>query len=347
MPAVDLKIKNRRAHFRKSITSPQFNSDSVLARDAFEFVELWLARNCREALPFWKQAKAYSEASRILPTVSAPLTLYYCFLNCTKALLMVKGEEFKDVHGVSGNWDPSSRRTIANELINIKSTGIVSSLSSYLGESNREAEFSLKRALGNLPFIHRAYRHTYTAAKELFIPIKNPVYKRHPTDAYIWFSAEIEGRSADNRTLRALPSFLERDTGYEDACIIRSKKRYKWFRHGASEDDKAKGMRNLWALHRRMRRNILFISAPVDLWYVRKSPNDGSSIDRSNLVITLAAMHRLSELSRYDPAGLSKYLDSHVNWLVSEFIRLSLSQFVDEISCEITGLEMRMPGVRP
>ena len=55
-------------------------------------------------------------------------------------------------------------------------------------------------------------------------------------------------------------------------------------------------------------------------------------------------MHRLSELTRYEPEKLAKHFDCNQNWLLSEFIKLALPQFIDEISSEITGLEFKIPN---
>ena len=44
MPAPRLKISNRVCYFRKSISNPDFVTDRVLARDAFDFALLWLKR---------------------------------------------------------------------------------------------------------------------------------------------------------------------------------------------------------------------------------------------------------------------------------------------------------------
>lgn len=346
MASVELRIANRTAYFRKAITKPNFASESVLAGDAFEFVDLWLTRNCTSALPYWRQSKAYFDASRHLPVVSAPLTSYYCFLNATKALLIVKGVTFTDNHGVTGRRAANAKRIISNEEIEIKGGGVLAALSSYFGENHLIKDFTVADALGNLPFIHRAYRHTFRSKPELFIPLRNPLYRKHPTDPYVWFSAEIRGKFADPRVLKTLPVDFEVDAGLE-GCVIRSKKRSKWFRRGAPAAGKTAAMARLWTLHRRLRRQVSFISAPVDLWYLKRTVAGATVIPRSNLVIMFATMHRLSELSRYDPAGLGQYLAGPANWLLSEFIRLSPSQFIDEIACEITSLEMRIPGVRP
>ncbi|HRD74406.1 MAG TPA: YaaC family protein [Hyphomicrobiaceae bacterium] len=347
MPAPELRIGNRTAYLRKAIRTPDFQSESVLTRDAFQFAELWLRRNCREALPFWRQAANYYSASRNLPAVSAPLTSYYCFLNATKALLTVKGVAFSERHGVSGEFNPAAKRVLSNEVVKIQSAGIMTALSSYMEEPETQNEHALTDLLANLPFIHRSYRHTFKSQKELFIPVRNVVYRKHPTDDYVWFTAEIVGRFADKRSLRTLPPRFEVDAGYDDRCVIRTKKRIKWFRRGTPKASKAQALARLNTLHRSVRLDLSFISAPLDLWYLRREVSGNSIIRRYGMTMIMAIMHRLSELSRYDPKGLSGHLDGQANWLLTEFIQLAPAQFIDEIICEMTSLEFRLPGVRP
>src|SRR6266852_5730300 len=172
MPAPELRIANRVAYLRKAIKSPDFTSERVLARDAFQFAELWLKRHCEKALPFWDQARSYYEASKHLPVKSSPLTSYYCFLNAAKALLLVKGVSFTEHHGISGKFDPASKRSLRNEQIKFKGGGIIAALSQYLGENEKEDEHCLADVLSNLPFIHRAYRFTFRSHPELFIPLR-------------------------------------------------------------------------------------------------------------------------------------------------------------------------------
>jgi hypothetical protein len=57
-------------------------------------------------------------------------------------------------------------------------------------------------------------------------------------------------------------------------------------------------------------------------------------------------MHRLSELARYSPTLLAKHFESRHNWLLSEFIASSLHQYMDQISAEITGFQIMVPGIR-
>ena len=133
MPASELQIGNRTAYFRKAIRTPNFSRCRVLARDAFQFAELWLKRECPKALPYWQQARSYYVASRSLPARSSPLTSYYCLLNAAKTLLTVKNVPFSDHHGVTGTFDPLSKRVLSNEMIAFKGGGVLPALSRYLG----------------------------------------------------------------------------------------------------------------------------------------------------------------------------------------------------------------------
>ena len=352
MPAPELKIKNRTAYYRKAVTSPDFESERVLVHDAFEYAELWLSRKCKDALPNWKQAKTYFEASQNLPPASAPLTLYYSFLNAVKALLIVKGESSSPYHGVTGDFI-SSKRALQNEIITFHSKGVIGALSRYFQEKEQSTEHTLKAVLSNLPFIHRAFRHTYTSHPDVFIPLRNLVYRKTLKDNYVWLSADVVGRFRNKISLKTLPAEFEHDLGYTkrfgypDRCVIRSKKRIKWISRSASNAEYSLATQKLRKLHRETRRNISYISASPHLWYIKRNMAKAIRIDRENLTLMISAMHRLSELSRYDPGGLMKYLESQSAWLLTEFIRLAPLQFVDELVCEMTNQEFALPGIRP
>jgi hypothetical protein len=78
-------------------------------------------------------------------------------------LLTVKKIDFSERHGVSGAYDPTAKRALSNEVIKLQNAGIMSALSRYLGEPETSTEHTLTDLLGNLPFIHRAYRTFYRA----------------------------------------------------------------------------------------------------------------------------------------------------------------------------------------
>jgi len=43
---------------------------------------------------------------------------------------------------------------------------------------------------------------------------------------------------------------------------------------------------------------------------------------------------------------LDSFLSGQKNWLLTEFIQMVPSQFIDEISSEITGYQVMIPNVR-
>ena len=346
MPAPELSIGNRRAYFRKAIRTPDFSSERVLANDAFQFAELWLKRECSQALPFWQQARSYYVASRHLPAQSSPLTSYYCFLNAAKTLLTVKGLDFSNYHGVTGKFDPTSKRALRNEKIKFSGGGILAALSRLLEEEEKEDEHTLTEVLSNLPFIHRAFRHTFRSHPELFIPIGNVGYRKSQED-YVWVTASIEGRFADGRSLSTLPQQFEVDRVYKPECVIRTKRSVKWYGRRASVEEQEKARSRLMTYHRKLRQHLVYIASTPDLWYIKRDVAGAKNLRRYTLTLIMAAMHRLSELSRYDPKGLMKYLDGKENWLLTEFIELAPTQFIDELVCEMTSLEFGPRGVRP
>jgi YaaC-like Protein len=346
MPAPELQIGNRTTYLRKAICTPDFGSERVLARDAFQFGELWLRRECPKALAFWDQARSYYIASQSLSAQSSPLTSYFCFLNAAKALLTVKEVDFSDYHGVSGKFEPTSKRALSNEKIAFKGGGILPELSRYLQEAETSDEHTLKDALSNLPFIHRAFRYTFRSHPELFIPLRSVVYRKGKGD-YSWITAKVEGRFADGRSLTTLPDQFEVDLGYTDECIIRTSRRVKLYGRKASKDEKARALVRLANYHRRSRQDLVYICASPDLWYVKRKMAGAAYLRRYSMTLIMSVMHRLSELSRYDPEGLSGYLHGRENWLLTEFIELAPMQFIDELVCEMTSLEFGTPGIRP
>lgn len=331
----------------KTIKYSDFDSESVLSNDPWLFVELWLKRKgMKEALNFWTQARRFHDASKNSKIEAAPLTLYYSFLNAIKALLVVRGEKHSDHHGVAGNRPENAKASLANEIITFQTGGILPALCQYLGESVTSQKYDLKNLLWNLPFVHRAFCHTYKSNPDLFIPLENARYVQHPDgNGEAWFEADIVSRYSDRRILRHIPNSFEFFTDEEQITFIRRKKRFKWLSGRTSKAQKKTAIDRLTAYHSKVRRIIVPISATRDLWYLKKTISGNLAGDRHTLVLVFAAMHRLSELARYDPAGLSRHLDGSANWLLTEFIEHSPNQFIDQVASEITGRQFWKPGV--
>lgn len=336
-------IKRRPLTLRKSIKEPKFDGISVLVNDPWEYVEMWLKRHkgdSEDAIFYWQQAKQFYDASIQLPLTSSPLTLYYCFLNATKTLLKVKGVDFTDRHGVTGR-SKGTKLSLSNELVEIKESGILPSLCRYLEDdipTKGKNEFSLKNLFYNLVFIHRSYCLTYTSEskKELFIPLDDVFFVKKERSKEGWFCAEIDSKYANGHTLNKISECFESDFNFQDKFVVRFKKRMKW--EGNSTLNSLKFIN----YHKKIRKNVHIIAGSSSRWYIKRI-NVEESIPLSPLVITFASMHRLSELSRYEPITLSKHLSSQQNWLISEFIKGAPYQYINEIASEITGEEFFVP----
>ncbi|MBW4640724.1 MAG: YaaC family protein [Gloeocapsa sp. UFS-A4-WI-NPMV-4B04] len=340
----EINLNSKPLSLHKAHINPEFNSKTILVTDTWDYVEMWLKRGSeskkKEALFFWQQARHFYNATKQLPNTSSPLTAYYCFLNSTKALLLVKSVNFSDQHGVSG-YTKGSRRFLTNEIVKFHASGVLPALINYLGENQLVQQFTLKDLLYNLPYIHRAYDLTFKSSKELFIPVKSPVYVKKSDSYEAWFCAKLDKRYTNQHTINKLPDCFELDNGKPEEFIIRSKKRFDW-KNGQQNNN----LRRLSNYHQKIRKNLFYIYGAKMLWYIKRKNGINGYIEHTNISLIFAAMHRLSELARYSPNVLASHFDSNYNWLLSEFISNSLTQFIDEISSEITGHEFMIPGIK-
>lgn len=340
--------KRRLLTVKSSTVTPNFRGKTVIASEPWTFVESWLRNNSTaEGVFYWEQAKNFFISSKSLPPTAAPLPLYYCFLNAAKTLLIVKKQEFSNRHGVSGHFSGTrvTRPNTEDEIIRFKTGGILAALSRLLDNHMppEEYEYNLDQIFYNIPYIHRAYSLTYDtetrAIPELFIPLRNPHFVSKPCSPQSWFVAEIEPdpRYANGHTIKKLPLGFERVNNINDRFVIRLKRRFRWNKQNITTFE---------TYHRKIRKYVLPIVGKGDKrWYLRRRRNGNDWIDRSSVTLAYAAMHRLSELSRYNPMILKGYLSGRHNWIITEFIQKSPYQFINEISSEITGFEFLDTGI--
>jgi len=338
MSAHKLLIAGKPVKLHSCLAAPDFRTQRVLCSDPWDFVALWLKRQHQKvALFYWEQAHYFFEASQSLPELSAPLTSYYCFLNATKALLSAKSQHFEENHGVGGRSQPGPK-SLANEIVDFRGGGILPALCRYLVEpDNAGNNYTLQDIFWQLPFIHRAYCLSYRSTTELFIPLLGNCFMRKDGSKEAWFQAEIDRRYINSHTKRIIqPGFelFEEEGRY----YIRRKRRFKW-----SGRDMENSMMLFDVYHKQIRRRIVPIFASENRWYLKKSVSGHNTLSNSQLVLIFAAMHRLSELSRYDPISFSGHFNVNHNWLLSEFIRTAPGQFVYGMASEITGLEFLKP----
>lgn len=338
MPAHKLHIAGKGVRLHGCLIDPNFRTQRVLCSDPWDFVSLWLKReHKKDALFYWDQARHFFEASVSLPALSAPLTSYYGFLNATKALLSAKGHKFTESHGVGGR-SKTGHKSLANELVDFQGGGILPALCKYLVEpDNAGKQFTLQDIFWQMPFIHRAYCLTYKGATELFIPLERNCFMRRDGSKEAWFQAEIDRRYVNAHTERIIkPGFeLFEDDGKH---FIRRKRRFCW-----TGRDIESSITEFKTYHKTIRRRVMPIYSSENRWYLKKAVTSHDNLVNSQLVLMFAAMHRLSELSRYDPIAFAGHFNVNHNWLLSEFIRMAPGQFVYGMASEITGLEFIRP----
>lgn len=346
-PREPVKIKGKDIFVRKPKVVADFSSKVVLTDSTWQFVEIYLRSEKQDdALFYWEQAKNFYEATKSLSLVSKPLTAYYCFLNASKALLEVKGAQYDLSHGVTGK-KVDGRFNLVNEIVKYQPAGVVAALGRYLDEHVPAGgeEYTLKEVFYNIPYIHRAFTITYGNAPELFIPIIEPRFVFNKDENKGWLEAKLEPEHSNARTLGKLNGFgIDNIYDNSDSYTIRRNKKFKWKINNRVPT--AESLTKLQEYHTKIRKELRYIYSPNELWYIKRKDLANNVIPKSTLTLTIGAMHRLSELSRYNPQNLHKHLNKDASWLLSEFINKSIYQFIDQISSEITGNDFRVTGFR-
>ena len=339
-----IKIKAREICIKKAYTNPVFTERTVYTNSTFNYVELWLRQggdSKRESLDYWLQAKAFYEASLILPLSAKPLTDYYCCLNAAKALLACNGINLTHIsHGVSSARDQQTT-VFRNNMIRLLPSGVGGELSKILREPiGNKIDYSVYDLLYNIPCIHRSFSLTFTNAVELFIPIE-PHGFEVDNHKRIFFVFRIDKKHLSGKAKQYIPNSFELIPPH---CYMESDK-YHYYRTKRRDNKK-------WDIHlqplstrliplreyyQKIRSSFYYVDKGNLVWYIKKKLPRTNTINKSPILLTYAVMHWMSELVRYNPQLFAHFMKSKYNWLISEFLNVSLSQFIDGISSEITG----------
>jgi hypothetical protein len=327
----------------KAAIEPLFSARSVLTNEPWTFVSLSLKREKRgDAGLYWEQSRTFFEASKGLPLESAPLLLYYSFMNAAKALLSAKDVEFSPFHGVkrwrSGMVGRDRLKTMGVEVLR---EGVLPALSGYFGEKERSRKHTMKELFFNMPFIHRAYCLTYKSQTEMFVPLKDCAFMWNSVSKEAFFSARLSKDYSSGHVLNRLPDSLMRDVA--GGPSVRSRDSVSFARPGRPS---LRDLERLSTLHRELRGDLYYINGVQTLWYAKAVTAGPARLARRTPTLVLAAMHCLSELCRYFPLDMTKLLSGDRNWIVSEFIAMASAQFIDEIASELTGHQFLIPSVR-
>jgi hypothetical protein len=345
MSFAEIRLRGREIGPHKGVVNPLLTSRNVLTNSPWTFVALWLKRNKKpRALFYWEQAEEFHRASVGLPLRSAPLLLYYCFMNAAKALLVAKGTSFDERHGVSAHPRvvTGGKRTFAGEGVRIHSNGILPSLSAYYGETEATSTHTLQQLFFNMVFIHRTYCLTYSSQKEMFLPLANCGYVYDTRSKEVFFKANIANNIPFGRAIKKIPSSFVA-APLIGPRAIRSVSSLNWRKPGRPT---TANVNDLISFNRSLRQEVHFINGAQTLWYLRSRVIGPKLLNRQLPTLILAAIHRLSEICRYQPLQLDSLLNGQKNWLLSEFIQMSADQFIDEIASEMTGYQFLVPNVR-
>ena len=352
MAIKELEINSKRIHLMKPVTGSNYDSKTILTNSSWEYVELWLRRQktaqAEQALFFWMQAKYFFHASEVLPIESRPLTSYYCCLNAAKTLLSINGSEtlnFDNIsHGITSSRRQWKNSNIANAEVLFLGSGVLFELSKYLREDAQKKIYSVYDLLYNIPCIHRAFSITFGCA-ELFIPIRDVIFIVDSNQKKGWVQFQVDERYANGNSLRYVPSRYERVTYNNDSkYLLRAKKRFDWDIH---DQAKSRKLENLSKYHGSIRKDLFYIYGDTRLWYIKKEISiNNHFIRRNSITLIFAVMHWLSELVRYNPQKFESLMKTKQNWLIHEFVDNALYHYIDEISCEITKVEIMTSGYR-
>jgi hypothetical protein len=176
----------------------------------------------------------------------------------------------------------------------------------------------------------------------MFLALANCRYLADRRDRRVFLAAEIPGDIDYSKATRNLPPTFQVAPEIS-ARAIRSTAYMTWQRPGRP---RKANLAALVEFNRSLRNELVYINGSQPLWYL-KLPVPGPARTRRQMpTLILAAMHRLSEICRYNPLQLASLLDGQKNWLLTEFIQMSAAQFTDEIASELTGNQFLVPNVR-
>lgn len=342
-----IKYNNKPLTLKTAINKPSLTGRTVIVSDRWEYVRFFLRNikrgkksNAEKALFYWNQAEEFYKSSKNLSLTSAPLPLYYCFLNATKALLEfwgINNSYYTPYHGVSGknkNTNKNKPRLDEQEVV-IKARGVCPGLLHFF-DGNMGiigSKHSLDELLANLVYIHRTYviSQGISQNKEMFIPLDDVYFVRKP-DKRVTINAKIDEKYTEHNNVKG--NNLRRVRVYKD--FDGTKLSWRQCPVQLQNIRNVSSNQNLLNFHKMVRKSFQEISSGINSRWYFKDFNNPKSLDIPPIVIMYMCMHRLSELSRYEPDVLNAYLMKEHSWILSEFIKLTPFQFINMIVAEIT-----------
>ena len=359
----DVETNSVSLRLRKSFTNADISSHSVLTDDVFSYVDFWFKTNKKilkdengkrveqDHAFYWNQAKNFYVATKSLPIESSPLPMYYCMLNAIKAYIFYNANSFDEIrncfngHGLhEGMQDVEDHSVRLDNIFVIRDGwGVFSKFSKLIDddfenkwECGRSGAVSIKELVSQLSFIHSAYISTYSLPRknEKFIPLlsgSTPTF-RYCRDRKIRLVIDID-RNYFKQDAIILPEEIKQSIPEcfeinSDNCFQLISKQF--FRK-----------KDILSVYKEYRKHFSYIMADKRIWYLLREINNENCMPNLNsMLISVAVVHRFSEIVRYKPEQMYRLLQGKESWLIHEFLSIVLDQFMDEISCEITKKEI-------
>lgn len=377
------QYKGRRLQISKCYNKPTFGSHTILTEDPFAYVEFYFS-NKKKAMKYrdvtaskakygkeqkfhysfyWKQAKTFYNATKGLSLEAVPLTAYYCMLNAVKAFLAYKSmyiEDFVEAfsqHGLGEERNMEEEKNLENICVCRRDKGVFVLFGRTLEHNFDEIwkqnnGIPLKKLLYNLAFIHRAFITTYNQPRqgimpELFLPVvagQAPYYCKG-NDNSLYLRVEVD-KNFLPASASAIPTRWQK--GISEQFRGDGEEKFHLLSvAGAKRNSNGSLTSEFKTLNDVLRKEFQYIRSDKRLWYLKagnsKNPN---AVNLNSMLITMAVMHRLSEIVRYKPEQLAHLMEGKESWLLHEFLTLALDQFIDELAAEITGDEIMCTGVK-
>ncbi len=366
----DVESNSVSLRLRKAYTGANISSRSVLTDDVFSYIDFWFKKHKKilktedgkkveqDHSFYWKQAKNFYFASKALPLESAPLPMYYCMLNAIKAYIFYNAKTFDEIkndfnsHGLHEGVDktPVDVHSLDNIFIQRVGWGVFTRFSNMLEEDfsakwqcSKKGKFqvSVKDLMYQLPFIHSAYISTYSLPQkhEKFIPLiggSTPSF-RYGKDRKIRLVVDIE-KKYFKQDATGLPEIIKETI--PDEFEVNKNNGFQLISKRTLKKNEISG------IYRNYRKYFSYIAADKRIWYLKRNNNFNSMPNLNSMIVSVAIMHRFSEIVRYKPEQMYRLLNGKENWLIHEFLSMALDQFMDEISCEITKEEIMHTRVK-
>jgi len=277
---------------------------------------------------FWRQAQHFAQGLSVQPYESQPLHLYYAMLNATKAMLTSASvAAIASHHGLSFRVDGDPSKTALDGLILVKQSGVFLDLCRLMGDPvTANTSISLRQLLGLIVGVHRAYCMA-SETKEQLIPLVKPMRLHTDGANMFWFESEL----ADSVNLSSVVIPIEFNVNARTVSTQAIN-----LNNGSPAFSS-----DLADYHRICRRQIsvIYSRARTSHYIWEISPNPSWSQISLNFALGLA----LSSLARYHPEKLHHLYEDKMGWVVKEYLRTAMAQYVAFVSAEMTGRLIQQP----